>query len=473
MKFERIPLKRRDILKLAGAGMVASGASGCTKEEPQVQAPKSIVNESGETVLAWSNWSGNQNCQPTKRLVPKNVEAIQKAVKEAKQPIRMVGSSHSFSGLVPTDSTLMSIARLRGIDNVNKTKTEVDVWAGTRLGRLGKKLWQEGLSMINMPDIDSQMLAGALATSTHGTGKRLGSLSTQVSRFEFVNAQGELVSCSKNENSDLFHAAGNHIGALGVLTKARLRVEPQYYLKEHSWMMSEEEGLARAEELRDKHRHYEMYALPQSNYILGIAIDKVAPEDIPKEKPESGDAYEAFRLMSNVIDYVPFMRSWIVNMGASTVSPETRYGPSNEIFGNLRDIRFNEMEYTVPAEVGPKVLKEILDMIKKKNLPIVFPIEARYIPADEVWLSPFYKRDGFAISCHNFHDKDYKKYFAEVEKIFHKYDGRPHWGKLHSLSAKEFAARYERFEDFKKVRQEMDPNNLFVNDHIRHVLGLS
>lgn len=238
-------------------------------------------------------------------------------------------------------------------------------------------------------------------------------------------------------------------------------------------MMTEEEGLARAEELRDKHRHYEMYALPQSNYMLGIAIDKVPVDDIPAEQPESGNAYEAFRLMSNVIDYVPFMRSLIVNIGASTVEPETRYGPSHEIFGNVRDIRFNELEYTLPAEVGPKALKEVLDMIKSKGLPIVFPIEARYIPADDIWLSPFYKRDGFAISCHNFHDKEYKKYFAEVEKIFLKYDGRPHWGKLHTLGAKEFAARYERFEDFKKVRKEMDPNNLFVNDHIRHVLGIS
>lgn len=476
MKFERIPMQRREVLKLAGASSLAAGAVasvGCSKEEPKTQAPKSIVNKEGQTVLAWSNWSGNQSCQPNKRTLPKNLDDLQKIVKEAEQPIRMVGSSHSFSALVPTDKTLLSIARMRGLAEVHASSHEVDVWAGSRLGRLGKQLWKKGYSMINMPDIDSQMLAGALATSTHGTGKHLGSLSTQVSRYEFVNAKGELVNCSNAENSELFHAAGNHLGALGVLAKARLRVQPKYYLKEHSWMMSEEEGLARAEELRDKHRHYEMYALPQSDYMLGIAIDKVAEKDIPKEQPPSGDAYEAFRLMSNVIDYVPFMRSLIVNIGASTVEPETRFGPSYEIFGNLRDIRFNEMEYTVPAEVGPKVLKEVLDMIKKKGLPIVFPIEARYVPADEVWLSPFYKRDGFAISCHNFHDKPYKAYFAEVEKIFLKYDGRPHWGKVNSLGAKEFAARYERFADFKKLRQEMDPNNLFVNDYLRYALGIS
>ena len=130
------------------------------------------------------------------------------------------------------------------------------------------------------------------------------------------------------------------------------------------------------------------------------------------------------------------------------------------------------MEYTVPAEVGPQCLREILQTIKKENIPVVFPIEARYIKGDDVWLSPFYQRDGFSISCHNFHDKDYKKYFAAIEPIFWKYDGRPHWGKIHTLDAKEFAARYERFDDFRRVRAEMDPHGLFLNDHLRKVLGI-
>lgn len=476
MNFDRIRLNRRDLLKASATALVASGTAGVSSCSSQVKpaAMPGITGPDGRRVLPWSNWSGNQHCQPSQRLLPKNEEELLSAIKNATQPIRCVGSGHSFSPLVPTNHTLLSLARLRGVENADPQALEADVWAGTRLSQLGKELWQQGMSTINMSDIDSQAFAGALATSTHGTGKQLGSLSTQVKSLRIASAAGDIVECSAGSNSDLFHAAGNHLGALGVISKARLRTDKAYYLKEYSWMMTEEEGLERAQELRDAHRHYEMYALPHGDYMLGIAIDKIDPAAIPDVPAvESGDAYEAFRTLANLIDYLPFLRSWLVNFGAGGVEPETRYGASHEIFGNLRDIRFNEMEYTVPAEVGPQCLREILQTIKKHNIPVVFPIEARYIKGDDIWLSPFYRRDGFSISCHNFHDKDYKKYFAAIEPIFWKYDGRPHWGKIHTLSAAEFRARYERFDDFRRLRAELDPQGLFLNDHLRHVLGVS
>ena len=131
------------------------------------------------------------------------------------------------------------------------------------------------------------------------------------------------------------------------------------------------------------------------------------------------------------------------------------------------------MEYSIPAEYGVACLREILATIKKLDIDVIFPMEYRYIKADNIWLSPFYQRDSCAISCHNFADKDYKKYFAAIEPIFWKYDGRPHWGKIHTLSANEQRARYPMFDQFLQIRQEMDPKNIFTNDHINNVLGLA
>src|SRR5690554_1728286 len=153
----------------------------------------------------------------------------------------------------------------------------------------------------------------------------------------FVTANGDVVNCSPTENSDLYYASGNHLGALGVMTRSRIQTESAYHLKEHSWMMSEEEGIETAAELSKQHRHYEMFALPHSDYILGLTLDQVSEDEIPESQDENvGDAYEAFRMLSNVIDYMPFARRWLVNYGAGTVKPETRYGTSPEIFGNLR-----------------------------------------------------------------------------------------------------------------------------------------
>jgi FAD/FMN-containing dehydrogenase len=129
------------------------------------------------------------------------------------------------------------------------------------------------------------------------------------------------------------------------------------------------------------------------------------------------------------------------------------------------------MEYTVPAEAGPDCVREILRAIRERDLPVCFPIECRYVREDDVWLSMFYARGGFSISVHQFAELDFRPYFDAVEPIFWKYEGRPHWGKLHSLSAARLAALYPRWRDFREVRRALDPNGRMVNDHLAAVLG--
>jgi len=168
---------------------------------------------------------------------------------------------------------------------------------------------------------------------------------------------------------------------------------------------------------------------------------------------------------------LPWLRRFLVNSALKdAVGPlSERVNRSYKVFGNLRNVRFNEMEYSVPAENGLECLQEVLHTIKKQNIDVVFPIEYRYVKADDIWLSQFYKRDSCAISCHNFADRDYHRYFAAIEPIFLKYKGRPHWGKVHTLSAENFAEMYERWGDFKRIRSELDPRGLFVNQHVKEL----
>ncbi len=481
MNINKIRLDRRTILKAAGVGAGLSvgmgpnarvNASDTNIKNVTQSGVAAVLGNNGKPVLPWSNWSGNQHCQPTQRETPRNEEQVVRSIKGARQPIRCVGAGHSFSPLVPTSDTLMSLARLRGIEKIHEETQEVDIWAGTRLAQIGKPLWDAGLGLINMPDINTQGLAGAIATSTHGAGYRLGSMSSYVTRMRMVTAAGEIVECSATENPELFNAARNNLGALGVVTQLRLQARDSYKLSEYSWMMKLEEGLERAEELRDTNRHFEFYALPHADHILGLTLnetDKPIPE---QEREGNGDAYETFRTLSQVVDVVPFLRRFIINTGASTVEPEEKIGRSYDVFGNLRDIRFNEMEYSVPAEYGVQCLKEILDTIKRENIDIMFPLEYRYVKQDDVWLSPFYQRDSCTISCHNFHDREYKKYFAAIEPVFLKYEGRPHWGKIHTLGARELAARYPMWNEFQRVRKEMDPQGLFLNSHLKELFAL-
>ena len=479
MDLNKIKLDRRGLLKAAGMGVAATGLSGpimSALANAGSVAGTAKLGKDGKRLLPWSNWSGSQTSLPSLRLAPGSEDELIDMVKTSTQTIRCVGAGHSFNGLVPTDDTLMTLARMRGLESVNLETQEANIWAGTQLGEIGEPLWEHGLAMINMPDINVQSLAGAIGTSTHGTGKHLGSISSTVTSLRLVTANGELMECSADKNSDLFQAARTSLGSLGVVSQARLQTQDAYNLRERTWFVPLEEGLDQIEDYRDNHRNYEAYFFPHGDYMMHITQEEIGG-DIPSIIAGApSDGYETFRQISEVIDYVPmFMYSTLMNFGlrAELEGVEIKEGRSYQVYPTVRDMRFNEMEYSIPAEHGVDCIREILATIKKLNIDIIFPMEYRYVPADDIWLSPFYGRDTCAISCHQFHDRDYKPYFAEIEPIFHKYEGRPHQGKLHTLSAPDFAALYPKWDDFLEVRQEIDPEGKFLNSFLKRVLGVA
>ena len=144
-----------------------------------------------------------------------------------------------------------------------------------------------------------------------------------------------------------------------------------------------------------------------------------------------------------------------------------------KVFANVRDQRFNEMEYEVPAEAGPACLREILRKFRSSNIDSFFPIEFRYVKGDDIPLSMFQGRDRCAISIHQHYAMDYHGVFAQIEPIFWKYDGRPHWGKLHSLNARLLAPLYPKWKDFLAVREALDPQGRFLNPHLRSLFGIA
>jgi FAD/FMN-containing dehydrogenase len=139
----------------------------------------------------------------------------------------------------------------------------------------------------------------------------------------------------------------------------------------------------------------------------------------------------------------------------------------------VRDVRFNEMEYEVPAEAGPACLREVLKTIREQNLNSFIPLEFRYVKGDDIPLSMFSSRDSCAISVHQHYTMDYHNFFAQVEPIFWKYEGRPHWGKLHTLNVHQLSKLYPRMKEFLDARAALDPGGKFLNGHLRSVFGIN
>jgi FAD/FMN-containing dehydrogenase len=144
---------------------------------------------------------------------------------------------------------------------------------------------------------------------------------------------------------------------------------------------------------------------------------------------------------------------------------------SHKVFVTNRDVRFVESEYAVPRAALPEVLGELRKRVPELPDPVMFPVEIRVAAADDIWLSTAYERDSAYIAVHQFVGMPYRAYFDLFEQVAGAVGGRPHWGKMHSLDAEDLRARYPRFDDFTRLRAELDPSGKFLNPYLKRVLG--
>lgn len=449
-----IPLQRRALLKamLLGAGAMT--------------LPARLLASAG-TPLRWQNWSGNQVAHPEAMHFPRDEDALQEILRTTTGTVRVYGGSHSFSGLVPTDQTLISLEAMSGMRSYDSQALTATFGPGTRIGAASAQNWQIGQSFMNEPDINLQSLAGAVATSTHGTGTSLPSLSGMVAGVRLMTVDGETLELSAKDG-DLFRAACASLGALGIVTELTFQNVAAYRLQDETRVMGLRDAMDLMEREHDKVRNLEFFAFPRGETAI-VKITRITDEaDTPTAAPDSNEALE---MASEVSMRAPWLIPMIQKAVTFFVEEEIRRGPAHVIYAQKRAVPFNEMEYTVPLARGLECLEEVCDHIRKDRMNVFFPIEFRHTAADNTLIGMFSGRPGASISVHQYYKQEYNTFFNAVEPIMQRYEGRPHWGKLHTMNAAQLGAVIPGFETFRTLRRELDPQGRLLNDHLRHILG--
>ncbi|MEX2327539.1 MAG: D-arabinono-1,4-lactone oxidase, partial [Pseudomonadales bacterium] len=353
-----------------------------------------------------------------------------------------------------------------GLVSHDRQAMTAELMAGTRLSDAGPLLDDVGQAMYNLPDIDRQTLAGAIATATHGTGKHLKSLSGYVNNMRLVTPFGDVVDLDAHNNADVFHAARVSLGALGIVTRIGFKNRAPFKVLGRTWMEKTETIIDQFEALSSEWQHFEMMPLLHSDYALVIAHKETSDAISPMVEEEDDGAF------LKLVNATPVaLRGTLINTLASDIEPAEGIDVSYKSLTNLRFDRFNEMEYSVPAASGPECLEEILDTVKREATDVTIPLEYRIIEADDAWISMFNGGRRVSISVHRLAQYDYQPLFGLVEPIFWKYGGRPHWGKVHTLGRQQLQELYPRFEDFVFIQQSLDPEGRMLNRHLAYVLG--
>ena len=219
----------------------------------------------------WTNWAGNQTAHPVRIERPRNemeiVNLVQAAAKEDRR-VRVVGAGHSFTGLAVTDEVLVTLDDMDSVVSLDRDSGKATVESGIRLFNLNPLLAAAGLAMSNLGDIAYQSVAGAISTSTHGTGLKLQSIAASVTGLRIVTGDGAIIECDEEKNSEILHVARVGLGALGIITEVTLQCVPTFNLHAVEEVLQIDDLLKDFDEHVESTDHTEFFWMPHTTNAL-------------------------------------------------------------------------------------------------------------------------------------------------------------------------------------------------------------
>ncbi len=410
-------------------------------------------------VVAYTNWSGVYTFGASEAAHPTSLDELRRLVATAAK-VHGVGSRHCFNGIADA-AVMVALDRMPMDVEIDREAAVVTVNAGMRYAELVQALEREGLALHNTASLPHITVAGATATATHGSGDRIKNLSAAVAAMELVTSDGEVVRVARGDAD--FEGMVVHLGALGVVTRITLDVEPSYRVRQEVFL-----------------------DLPWD--VVYEQFDEIM---------SSGDSVSLFTDYGDTVNEL-----WV----KTRVSNDDAWTPRSELFGGraatvqthpvshfdglictdqmgvpgpwcdrLPHFKVeaigdagNEMqaEYMIErkdAVDGIRALKELSGLMR----PYILAAEVRSVAPDELWLSSAYQRETVCLHYATVADPAVpNEVLPAVERALAPFAPRPHWGKLFVASAQELAPRYPRMADFRELASRLDPRGAFRNDYL-------
>lgn len=411
---------------------------------------------------ARTNWAGNYQYSTDNLHVPTSVDEVRKVVKNCAK-IKALGARHSFNGIADSTANQISLRNLTQM-SLDRRANSVSIGAGVTYSQLSPYLYKNGYALHNLASLPHVSVAGACATATHGSGSKNGNLSTSVSGMELVTADGELITLSRERDGERFHGAVVNLGALGVLTKLTLDVEPAFDVRQ---VVYENLPLEQLQNHLD-----EIFA---SGYSVSLFTDwqnHRATQVWIKSRVGRNDH---FKLVPVFFGAKLATRRLHPLAGHSAENCTEQMGIPGPWYDRLPHFRMNftpssgnelQSEYFVPRDKGYEAILAV-ERLRDHITPHLQISELRTIDADSLWMSPCYKRPSMTI--HFTWKPEWpavKKVLPMIEESLAPFGARPHWAKLNTIGPSKLQALYEKLPDYQALLKTHDPGGKFRNEYL-------
>lgn len=403
-------------------------------------------------------WAGTHTFAALRILNATSIEQVQDAVRTRTGRVRALGTRHSFNDLADTDGTLITVTGIDPDPVLDGAARTVTVGGGIRYGDLALWLEARGWALHNLGSLPHISVAGATATGTHGSGNTLGTLSTAVRALEFVDASGDLQTVISTDTD--FAGYVVHLGAIGIVTRVTLAIEPSYQVRQDVYgglpwdeLFGDLEGVTGS--------GYSVSVFTKwSDPVVGAVIRKTRLEQgVVPDLPPTWRGATAIRQLG-VIDSA----AWTETGGVP--GPWLYRVPHFRLEGTPSAGDEIQTEYFVDRSDGPAALRAVRALGERID-PHLIITELRTAAADDLWLSGAYGRETLAIHFTWLpHPDAVAGLLPDLERALAPFDARPHWGKWHRFTAERLVAVHPRFADSRELFARLDPAGAFANAHL-------
>lgn len=445
---------------------LGTGALGAAVASPSIAAPGKQEAE-GAAGKALTNWAGNYTYSVDALHSAGSVEEVQAAVRSAER-LRTLGTRHCFNGIADSAHKLVSVRPMVGILELDTEGQTVTVGGGTSYGQLCPELHERGFALHNLASLPHISIAGAAATATHGSGVTCGNLATAVSGLEIVTAAGEVRRISRESDPETFPGAVVHLGALGVITKVTLDVEPTYSARQCVYLdLPTSELREHLDEILSAGYSVSLFTDWQQDRVNEVWVkSRVSPGVSSKPAPELFGGKLATRNVHPIVEL-------------SAVHCTEQMGVPGPWYDRLPHFRMGftpssgeelQSEYFVPRRHALEAFSAI-ERLRAQVGPHLMISEVRTVAADDLWMSTAQGRDTLAI--HFTWKQDWpavKRLLPLIERELGPFDVRPHWGKLFTIAPRILQLRYPKLDQFKALVAKWDPNGKFRNRFLESTL---
>jgi alditol oxidase len=419
-------------------------------------------------LMAWAsgnkltNWAGNIEYS-TDNLYPAGSLEQARSFVKTHDKLKVLGTRHCFNTIADSKNDFLSFKSMDEVVALDAAAHTVTVDAGITYGKLAPYLHDKGFALHNLASLPHISVAGACSTATHGSGEKNGNLSTAVSGLQLVDAAGNVIELSRKKDGETFNGAVVGLGALGVITKITLDLQPTFMMKQYVYQnlpfsalkphFDEIEASAYNVSLFTDWRNKQF-----SEVWLKCRVDQAfnATPEFFGAKLATKNLHPIAELSAeNCTEQMGVPGPWFERL------PHFKMGFTPSAGKEL------QTEYFVPRQHGVDAILAV-ERLGERIAPHLLISEIRTIAADDLWMSPCYQQD--SVTIHFTWKPDWpavKQLLPAIEEALAPFNARPHWGKLFTMPPAELRSRYAKLSDFIQLSKKYDPQGKFRNDFLQ------